>query len=605
MSKSPYFFLILILLASFSLMLSVSKQESAIMDELAHIPAGYSYLRYQDYRLNPEHPPLVKAISAIPLMSMGLSFPIAEPSWTDNVNDQWVAGNQFIYGSGNDADKVIFWARLGPILLTLLLVLLIYVWARELLGDWWGLLPAYLFALSPTVLAHGHYVTTDVGAALGVVLATYFFIKFLLKPTGSHLIFAGLAFGAAQLTKFSTALLIPYFIVLVLVWAIRDFHIRQAGKKILLNFLSLAAIFAIGYVLVFLVYFAFTLDYPVSRQVSDTSSILNSFKNNLFADIDIKMAGDKFARPLAQYLLGVLMAGQRSVGGNTAYFLGGISAVGWWYYFPVVFLLKEPVPSLMLIFIALIFCLWEFIRYFKARVYKLKSLKIKTKTFFDYLGTHLPEFSMIVFVVFYWLYSMQSKLNIGVRHILPTLPFIYILAASGLKNWANDKFWKHSLKISLIVVLVFWCLLEAIFAYPFYLSYFNQFGGGVFGGYRYVTDSNYDWGQDLKRLKSFIEAWNMKHEAKIEKIAVDYFGGGDVKYYLGDKLENWWSGKGNPKDIGIEWLAVSVNTLQSALGKPAPGFIRNPDDEYQWLQEVKNPFQPDFKAGTSIFIYHL
>lgn len=591
--KIPFLALILIIVVSFFVMLSVSKQESAIMDELAHIPAGYSYLRYLDYRLNPEHPPLIKAISAIPLMSMGLSFPVTQPSWTANINDQWAAGNQFIYGSGNDADKIIFWSRLGPILLTLLLVLLIYVWARELLGDWWGLLPAFLFAFSPTVLAHGHYVTTDIGAALGVVLATYFFIKFLLKPTGRHLIFAGLAFGVAELAKFSTALLIPYFVVLVLVWAIRD---RKFWRKLF----SLAAIFIIGYVLVYLVYFAFTLNYPVSKQVADTQSILVSFKNRLFADIDVKMAGNKFSRPLAQYLLGVLMAGQRSVNGNTAYFLGGISAAGWWYYFPVVFLLKEPIPSLIMIFGALLFCFWNFSKSWKFPA-ALKAKTYKLKAFRDYLGIHLPEFAMIIFIVFYWLYSMQSKLNIGVRHILPTVPFIYILAASGLKNWVNGKFWKHFFKVSLVGVLLFWYLFEAALAYPFYLSYFNQFGGGVSGGYRSVTDSNYDWGQDLKRLKD----WAEKNLPAGRQVAVDYFGGGDVKYYLGDKAVNWWSGKGNPRDIGIEWLAVSVNTLQSALAKPASGFQRNPEDEYNWLKEIKNPLQPDFKAGTSIFIFHL
>ena len=113
------------------------------MDELAHIPSGYSYLRYLDYRLNPEHPPLVKALSAIPLIFMGLRFPTDHSSWTNDVNGQWAAGNQFIYWSGNDADWLIFWARLGPIILTLLLTTLIYIWAKELLGAWWGLLPTF------------------------------------------------------------------------------------------------------------------------------------------------------------------------------------------------------------------------------------------------------------------------------------------------------------------------------------------------------------------------------------------------------------------------------------------------------------------------------
>ncbi len=135
--------------------------------------------------------------------------------------------------------------------------------------------------------------------------------------------------------------------------------------------------------------------------------------------------------------------------------------------------------------------------------------------------------------------------------------------------------------------------------YPHFLSYFNQFAGGINDGYHYAVDSNYDWGQDLKRLAK----WTNDND--IKKIGVDYFGGGNPKYYLGDKVEYWQSAKNNPKYESIEWLAISVNTLQNAFGKLHPGQSRNPEDEYQWLKEIKNPYQPDFKAGKSIFIYKL
>jgi 4-amino-4-deoxy-L-arabinose transferase-like glycosyltransferase len=568
--KISYLFIALILAISFLLMLSVSRQESAIMDELAHIPAGYSYLRYLDYRLNPEHPPLVKILSAVPLIFMNLNFPINQNSWAKDINGQWEAGNQFIYRSGNDADQIIFWARLGPIILALLLTFLIYIWAKELLGERWALLPALFFGLSPAVLAHGHYVTTDIGAALGVVAATYFFIKFFHKPSAGYLIFAGLTFGLAQLMKFSAVLLIPYFVFLTLIWVIRNLS-AQAGGKFWKKFLSLAAIFLIGYLLVYLVYFVFTLNYPVAKQVVDAESVLISFKYQWLADFDIFLAGNKFLRPLAHYFLGLLMVFQRSASGNTAYFLGQVSGSGWWYYFPAVFLLKEPLPSLILIGLVFIFGVWMM----------LKNKNYKLKAFNDYLGTHFSEFSMLVFIIFYWLYSINSQLNIGFRHIIPTLPFIYILTAGGLKNWVNTRFPDYSLKLGLIFILIFWFLFELAWAYPYYLSYFNQLAGGTENGYRIVTDSNYDWGQDLKRLKD----WADKN-LPIGQVAVDYFGGGDVQYYLRDKAELWQSARGNPKDIGIEWLAVSVNTLQGS-------------DGYRWLP------RPDFKAGTSIFIYHL
>jgi hypothetical protein len=89
---------------------------------------------------------------------------------------------------------------------------------------------------------------------------------------------------------------------------------------------------------------------------------------------------------------------------------------------------------------------------------------------------------------------------------------------------------------------------------------------------------------------------------KIDKIAVDYFGGGSPRYYLGDRAVLWQSRQGNPAESGIHWLAISVNTLQGARGRLHPGEPRNPEDEYQWLTD---PFQPYSRAGTSIFIYKL
>ena len=101
----------------------------------------------------------------------------------------------------------------------------------------------------------------------------------------------------------------------------------------------------------------------------------------------------------------------------------------------------------------------------------------------------------------------------------------------------------------------------------------------------------------MKRLAAFVK------EKNIEKIAVEYFGGGDVKYYLGDKAEIWQSSRGNPKDIGIEWLAVSVNNLEGALAKTAVGFARNPEDEYPWLAGNQESFPAGFQSRN--FVIHL
>jgi len=648
----PALFLIIILLASFFLMLKASFGDSAIMDELAHIPAGYSYVKYLDYRLNPEHPPLLKILAGLPLLFQKIDFPLKSSAWQKDVNGQWEMGTKFLYESGNDATLIIRWSRIAPIILALLLIILVYFWSKELLGKTWAFLPTLLTAFSPTILAHGHYVTTDVAATLGITAATYYFLKFLLQPRAKNIIIAGLIFGLAQLTKFSVLLLIPSFIIIAFFFYL--YRRRANWGKIWFYLRTLFIIFLIGYALVYAFYFLFTFNYPPSKQLSDSQFILQSFSPRWLAQLDIDLIKNPFTRPLAHYLLGVLMVLKRSAGGNTGYFMGEVSATGWWDYFPIVYLLKEPLPLLIMLIIS-------FAVTFANIIKKLKShfnFKYQFANFLNYLGTHGPEFSMLIFVIIYWSYSLKSPLNIGIRHLLPTFPFIYILLAAGLKNWVRSsfsenasakffawllqkikQFFKVSFKTGLVFVLLIWYLIESLSTAPYFLSYFNEIGGGVWNGYRYVTDSNYDWGQDLKRLENFVNEQGLAGE-KIEKIAIDYFGGGNPKYYLGEnKAEYWQSRRGNPiqtrtntdftqtnvdkfprksasspreSATKIEWLAVSVNTLQAALGKTVSGQKREPQDEYRWLQELKprprglgQVPQPDFRAGTSIFIYHL
>ncbi|KKU94026.1 MAG: Glycosyl transferase, family 39 [Candidatus Jorgensenbacteria bacterium GW2011_GWA1_48_13] len=593
----------LILIVVFLLMLNAALKETAIFDETAHIAAGYGYVRYLDYRLNPEHPPLVKALSALPLLFMNLNFPTEAESWQKDVNGQWDVGNRFLYSEGNNPDEIVGAARIFPIILTLLTIILIYVWSLQILGRGWALVPAFLFGFSPSVLAHGHYVTTDVGATLGVLFGFYFFTKMLATPSRKKSILAGLALGAALLMKFSNVLLLPIFIFIGFIHYIAK--IKRDGAALhyfLVYFKRFVLMFFAALFLIYAVYFLFTLNYPATKELSDAATTLSSFNPRWLVDLDLALIKNSVLRPLGQYLFGLLMILQRAAGGNTAYFLGDLSAEGWWYYFPVVFLLKEPLPSLIMILLAVIIGVSKFLP---------AGRQVKFKNFSDYLGTNVAEFGMLVFIVIYWVQSMRSPLNIGIRHLLPTMPFIYILATGTLKSWilklhefphhflpslfARIKaFFKISLKFALIIILLVWYAAETFAGSPYYLSYFNEIGGGIKNGYKYVTDSNYDWGQDLKRLAVFVK------ENNIQKIAVDYFGGGSPKYYLGeDVAENWWSARGNPKDKGIEWLAISVNSLQGAQAIADADLNRKPEDEYSWLRDIK----PAARAGTSIFIY--
>lgn len=645
-SVLAWWVLALVCAASFSLMLWASRTDSAIMDELAHIPAGYGYIHNLDYRLNPEHPPLIKSLAMLPVLFLAPNFPTQSDAWRNQVNAQWDMGAQFLYESHNDANGIIGTARIFPMLITLLVIFFIYLLARGLMGNWWALLPAILFAFSPTALAQGHYVTTDVGAAFGIIFATYFFLKFVESPSTKHLWFAGLSFGVAQVTKFSAPFLVPLFIFLAFTLWLRNVILERStmeSSRRVKTFLTrglrwiwrLILIFAIGYIfIVYPIYFLFTVNYPAAKQVSDTQFILTSFANGpppagahcaglrCLADLDIWMAKNPVLRPAAEYMLGILMVLQRSAGGNTIYFMGEVRGAGGWTYFPLLFLLKEPIPTLAIVLTALVLAIWWMIRR------DTRNGRGRGERILDYLGINFPEFSMASFIILYWGYSIQSPLNIGFRHLMPTIPFIYILAAGVWKKWITridflngltlasfsgaigsviKPFVRSGVKYLVLMALIIWLMLETLFAAPYFLSYFNEFGGGVRNGYHYVTDSNYDWGQDLLRLQSWVAA-----HPEVDAIAVDYFGGGNPPYTLGAKEVNWSSSRGNPADQNIHWLAVSVNTLEGAIQPLAPGQIRNASDTYSWLTALQPPLPglgnvpaPDYRAGTSIFIYHL
>jgi len=562
------------------------KDDSATMDEVAHLPAGYSYLTQKDMRLNPEHPPLLKDLAAIPLLFIngstgspqgGINFPSEIKDWQEDINGQWGFGYHFLYRSGNPADQMIFWGRLPMILILVLIGFYIFKWAKELFGNKTALLSLFLFSFSPTFLAHGRLVTTDVGAAVGVFIATYYFIKALQGPTKRNIILAGIAFGIAQLLKFSVILLVPFFGFLGLIW----WSLKSGGLLQVLKILILT--FVIGFILIGTVYQYHVWNYPPERQVRDTEFLLSSFGNRPLADLVTWMADKPILRPYAQYALGLLLVLQRGAGGHTTYFLGEVSAAGWKSYFPVVYLIKEPLPLHILTLIALLYA---------AYLIKRPFWQDTKRRFSEWIKSHFPEFAMLCFIGIYWLTSLTSNLNIGVRHLLPAFPFTILLVSAMTVGLLKKPYLK--LKYGLLGFLILWQIASVLSIYPHFLAYFNELAGGPNNAYIYTVNSNLDWGQDLKRLKKWAD------EKGIDKIYVDYFGGGEAKYYLKEKYAPWW-GQRDPKEFPRgNYLAVSATFLQGGRGNPVPGF-EQPAGFYRWL----DGYTPVEKIGYSIFIYYI
>jgi len=508
-----------------------------------------------------------------------------------------------IYGSGNNATDIIHFAKLPMLLFFILSAILIFRWAHELYGDFAAFLSLILFTFSSTVLAHSRFVTTDVAALFGILYSAYFFLKYLKSPTKKHFFLAAIFFGIALLTKFSTFLIAPFFVLTALIYGfghgVGTFSdkSRQAVKEILRT----VAVFAVGFVIiVWPVYYLHTHNYPPQRQHRDTEIILSSFGNRYMADPVVWMSDKPVLRAAGHYGLGLLMVTQRSAGGNTTYFLGEVSRFGWHHYFPVVYFIKEPLAWWGMVLIALLYFAWQCrkptLRSFSPSA-NLKSLR-------KFAKNHLAEFAMLLWLLIYWTFSIRSTLNIGVRHLLPVYPFTIILI-SGQLHRIGYKLQTGGFKLRnfvtiyslAIAALVGWYVYENLHVFPYYLTYFNQTAGGPAGGYRYVVDSNLDWGQDLVRFSDWVK------ENNIPKIEVDYFGWADPVYYLSSRYERLWSTKYQSAQDFISrnntdgWLAVSATFLQGSQGSED---MPNPIN-YLWL----NAYEPVTIIGNSIFIYQI
>jgi len=558
------------------------KDDSLTFDELAHISAGYSYLAKQDYRLNPEHPPLVKDIPALPLLFLDLNFPDTGSNWLqkESAPAWWVQfdlGNEFLYRSGNDPREIIFWSRFAMICFLIILGWLLFWWTKKIANSTVAVGVLALFAFSPTFLAHGRLANTDVGAVFGALLAIIFWLRFLQNPSWKNTLLAGLAFGAAMLFKFSLVLLIPFFAVITVIYAL-------LFSKSLVSYLGKSFLAGLaGFILVIWPVYQFHIwHYPAEQQLRDTIADISSHPVPILKDLALWMASQEPLRAPAQYLRGLLMASQRTMWGNTTYFLGQISAGSWRYYFPLLYLLKIPAAFHLLVLSAL--------AAFSAVLWKIR----KQKKILNYSRRYFWVIALFLWIAVYWTSAIAGNLNIGIRHLLPVFPFIYILAVFGV--YQGFKLVKAPVKrlilFSFFLILFFCYAVSSLSAFPHYISYYNIFGGGIENGYKIAVDSNYDWGQDFYRLLAFVE------KEKIEKIYLDYFGGEDPSFWLGEKYIKF-----NPKEIKEPphgWLAVSLNQLMGGLAEPAAGFDQE-TGYYGWLKNQT----PAAKAGHSIFIYYL
>ena len=598
----------------------LASKDSLTFDERAHIPASYSYVRYGDIRLNPEHPPLLKDLAGLPLLFLQPQFPLESYEWQHGLNEQWSIGSMFLNCSRpelacNDTWQLTFWSRLPLILVSLFLALSLFWWTRSLAGPMAGLLALTLMLGDPNMLAHNHLVTTDAGIAAFMFFSFYFFLKFLKNPSWKNTWLAGFFFTLVQLVKFSGVLLFPLFGIFIILYAflipLESTGFRSRIKVVLSYFGKSLFILFLYAAIVYVVYYFHTLTTPTSHIVGIAHMMFPERELGPIARNIIEYtSGIESLKPFAAYLLGVLMVFGRVAGGNTHYFLGTVQSAAHMSYFPVVFLTKETLPFLFLLVFTALYSLFRLLRNF-VRPDGSQSNSLRSRFI-----RHIDTVLFFSFISMYSLLSIFGNLNIGFRHLFPILPFLYLWIAKMTFTFLKDPRIQIHIRQAfgtLVAILMGVQILIPFVSYPNYLSYYNELAGGTKNGYTIATDSNYDWGQDLGRLRDFIAYHNhctdqtivsttdcseyLSELPPIDTIRVDYFGGENIERSLGNRATGWWSERAPESG----WYAISINTLQENWTTALNATPQNVKPNYLWLQA----YIPVARAGQSIFIYYI
>jgi hypothetical protein len=577
MRKSVLFAAVVLLLLAAIPIQAVSSlvRKSATFDEASHLSSAYEYLVTGVFRQHLDHPPLADQIAAFPLLFLKLQLPADEASQKSLIR----FGNRFVYRNVRDADTILLWGRLPVVLLTVLLGWAVFSWGRELGHPGAGLLALFLCVFDSNILAHGRLATNDLAVTCFSFIAVYRFWKLLQNPSGVNVLWAGLAFGAAQASKFSAVLLAPILILLAALWLLAGHEAHTLfplpGSRLLsrrpglLRAYSLVtvllAIFLIGFALVWADYrFEVGTVLAEGRQLSWLDERLDGSRwepavSYLFRELPV---------PAPKYFYGLAVKYTHTSGGRPAFLMGDLSSEGWWYYFPVAFLIKTPIPLLILLIVASILTVMQ------------------TKNFWR------REAFLLVPVLVWFGVNSSSGFNLGYRHLLPTLPFLFVFAGQVVTAGRNRR---RAVIVGLVSILCVWQLVGTLRIHPHYLAYFNELVGGPENGYRYLVDSNLDWGQDLKGLGAYLKAQG------IDRVELGYFGTADPAYYgihytclpsfgilSKDKcpIESGFQDR-----AGV--FAVSATHLQ--------GVYLDDPYTFDWLKER----EPEAVIGHSIFVYRV
>lgn len=510
------------------------------IDEGAHLACGIQW--YQGaYTYDPKHTPIARmSIALLPYLD-GLRGYGDSSYWQEGVR---------LLSSGGHYWRNLTLARVGILPYFILATVMVYLWARRVYGIGTAVLAAGIFTLMPVVLAHSGLATTDIALTAFFLVAAYTFTDWLSAPNWRNAMGFGLAAGLAISTKLSTLAFLPATMAAVIPFYLASTRPNDERWRT-------RSVLGSAVIAVLCVWMVIWACYRFSHApIDQISSVPDRIADRTFG------AGSGMARKVHALTTSIqlpapdLYAGLRGLRdvnreGPRSYLFGQIKQGGWWYFYPVAIAFKTPLAVLLLAIIGSA---------------SLLSCWLRARTQWRPLVPLLAAIAVVGVV-------MPSRLDIGVRHVMPVFAFMAMLAAVGAVTLWN----RHSKPARVATIgLLAWLVASSVLAHPDYLSYFNELGGN--NPAQILVISDLDWGQDLTRLSGYLRKHQVKH------VSIAY--------------ENYFDGQA----LGLP------DSVRLRCGEPATGWVAVEERSarvfpecYRWI----GTRQPIAYAGKSMRIFYL
>jgi hypothetical protein len=434
--------------------------QSLTFDEPVHMVAGLDMWQAGKFVRWNDHPPLARALFALPLLGKdwGIDFIYRPDDWNDHSIKAWLTWVP------RDPQAIAWRARSMNLLLGVALGALLWIAARRLFSPAAANLALLLFAFTPCLIAHFSVATTDGAGVLMIFAVAMQVVAWRRNPSRFHTVVLGLALGGMLIAKFYT---VPLFVLA----------------------LCLTMWPPVAITVAFLVVWA-AYRFHISWLTLHNGQLAMQSPGAIYKLVTVpRIPSFKIPIPAGEYLTGLIDVFRHNRWGHPSFLLGEISQNGGWKrYYPILILLKWPTVVLLLCLCVLLLCLGR-------RIEVPADLRI-----------------MLLFPAVFLLFSIFAKIDIGDRHILPVLPFLLLLCGCLAQLQL-----RRSVMVALVVLVAAFHIGDALRYAPDYLSYFNPFVNPQ-NSYQLLSDSNIDWGQGLIALRQYQTA----HPN--EPIHLAYFG---------------------------------------------------------------------------------